>query len=360
MNKRDSEALKGLLLDRGFKEIQNIENADIILINTCSVRKHAEDRVFSLIGKLKKLKPPRIVAILGCMAQNFKHRLFQRFPHVNIVCGPSELLKIVEVIEKCTPQDKYLFTDIYPREESFYASCYRENNEYAYIIISTVCSNYCSYCIVPYVRGPLFLRQPHFIIEEIEKVVSRGIRNIILLGQNVNDYKLGNFDFVDLLYKVHQIKGLESIGFLTSHPKNISKRLIQAMQDVPKIKKHLHLPLQSASNRILRLMNRGYTFEEYLQIVELYRKTVKEGTLTTDIIVGFPTESDEDFQQTLKAIQQIEFDASFIFKYSVRPFTQSATLKDDVPPSIKEKRHNLLLEVQKDISKKKNVLKSTS
>jgi len=359
MNFRDSEALKSLFLKHGFLITNSLESADVILINTCSVRAHAEQRAFSFLGKLKRLKEKkcRIIGLIGCAAQNYKERIFKRFPFVDLVVGPANFYKLPYLILNL--KDKVLEVNFEKEIDALYTfDSDREFTNPAYVTISRGCSNYCSYCIVPYVRGELVCRSPDRIIEEIRDLVNKGMTNITLLGQNVNDYSYQEIGFLELLKKITEISGLEEVGFLTSHPKNISKELIIFMAYNPKVRKHLHLPLQSGSDRILRLMERGYTSGEYRKIVDFYRKHIPEGKLTTDIIVGFPTETEKDFELTLNLIKEIRFDAAYIFKYSPRPYTKAARfLKDDVPIKEKERRHSILLELQKKISLEKKCLK---
>ncbi len=368
MNTRDSEVIEGLFVSRGYEVAKGFEDADVILINTCSVRAHAEQRVFSLLGKfraLKRKRPHLLIGVVGCMAQNLGEGLLKRFPHIDFVCGPANIGQIPDLVDgKLRERALLEFTS---RPEEVYRTGYRASADHAYIVISTGCNNRCSYCIVPYVRGPLVCRRPEDIIEEIKITVEKGISNITLLGQNVNDYQYklqiadGGFqivDFVDLLYMVHEIKGVESIGFITSHPKNFSLPLIEAMANLPKLRKYLHLPVQSGSDRILELMNRGYSAQEYREKIALYRQKVKGGVLTTDVIVGFPTETEEDFLATKSLLEEVRFDSAYIFKYSPRKGTGAyKNFKDDVPHADKKRRHAILLELQKEISLNKSCAK---
>ncbi len=359
MNFRDSEALKSLFLKYGFLITNNLELADVILINTCSVRAHAEQRAFSFLGKLKRLKKKcRIIGVIGCAAQNYKEKIFKKFPFVDLVVGPANFYKLPSLILNL--KDKVLEIDFEKEIDALYAfDSGREFTLPAYVTISRGCSNYCSYCIVPYVRGELVCRNPDRIIEEIRDLVDKGITNITLLGQNVNDYNYEGIGFLELLGRIVKIESLKEVGFITSHPKNISKELILFIAENPKVRKHLHLPLQSGSDRILKLMERGYASREYREIVDFYRKHIPEGKLTTDIIVGFPTETEKDFELTLNLIKEIRFDAAYIFKYSPRSYTKATKfLKDDVSKEEKERRHFILLDTQKKISLEKKCLKS--
>ncbi len=402
MNDRDSEALLGLFLQEGYVQAKSEKEADVILVNTCSVRDHAENRALSLLGTYKKFKPgfegrktkdertkssvvpakrssfvPRkVIGLIGCMAQNKGDEIFSKMPHLDLICGPSSFFKIPEYIEKIKDQappatssrrdpaehhrcagGRLRIKDLKDkaRDESFYGSLYRQEPDHAQVVISTGCSNFCSYCIVPYTRGKLRPRNPENIISEIENNIKHGRRKITLLGQNVNDYYspkskvLSPKSFVELLREIDKIEGLEELDFVTSHPKNTSKELFKVMAESDKIRKHLHLPFQSGSNRILELMGRGYTREKYLELTNQYKQTTG-GTLGTDIIIGFSGETDQDFAQTRDLVEQVKFKYAFIFKYSPRFKTRAAEMADDVPEKVKSRRHKELLDLQKEIS----------
>lgn len=376
MNSRDTEALLGLFVDRGYIIAKDADETDIVLVNTCSVRAHAEDRARSYLGSFgKKGTGPStslrtnktknfVLGLIGCMAKNKGEEIFERMPHVDLICSPANFAKIPEYIEEIRSKKKRIIDlEDKVRDENFYKAAFRADSGRAQIIISTGCSNDCSYCIVPFVRGKLRLRKPGDIIDEVKRNISSGNKNITLLGQNVNDYKYSpqstvnspqknEVSFVDLLARVEEIEGLESLDFITSQPRNTSKELFTLIAKSPKIRKHLHLPFQSGSNRILELMNRGYTKEEYLRLVDDYRKIVG-GTLSTDVIVGFPAESDEDFNQTKDILEKVKFSHAFIFKYSPRSLAKSVDMTDDVAKEVKVKRHKILLDLQKKISLEK-------
>jgi tRNA-2-methylthio-N6-dimethylallyladenosine synthase len=297
------------------------------------------------------------------MAQNYKEKIFERAPEVDFVVGPSDIHKIPEILTKVRSQEsgvrskcllelKIWETDGNIRPEEIYHTGFYEDKNHAYVVISEGCSNFCSYCVVPYVRGPLRNRNYKDILKEIEEAVGKGISKVTLLGQNVNAYEFG-VDFIKLLRTVNNIKGLEEFSFITSHPKDTSVHLFKAMNNLDKLKKDLHLPVQSGSDRILGLMNRGYNRKFYLDLVQNYRKIIKDGQLTTDIIVGFPGETEEDFRDTYNLVKNVEFNAAYIFKYSSRPNTKAVALADDVPVKEKERRHKIILDLQKGISNKK-------
>jgi len=395
MNVRDSEVICGLLRANSYELTANHGEADIVLFNTCSVRQHAEDKVWSEIGRVAKMSPldsvhephrikaggtPRpqarkkIIGLVGCMAQNYKEKIFERAPHVDFVVGPSDIDKIPKILERVTRsqghkvisqplfEKKIWETDGETRPEEIYHTGFYEDKEHAYVVISEGCSNYCSYCVVPYVRGQLHNRHFEDILKEIEEAVDKGITKITLLGQNVCAYGAETrnqstetrsaFSFINLLELVNKIKGLRELSFITSHPKDTTTDLFKAMQDLEKLKKYLHLPVQAGSDRILKLMNRGYTRKFYLDLIEKYRKIVEGALLTTDIIVGFPSETEADFQDTYDLLNSAQFNSAYIFKYSARPGTEAAKMADDVSRKEKERRHKLVLDLQKQISKK--------
>lgn len=372
MNVRDSEVISGLLKREGYALTADQDKADIILLNTCSVRQHAEDRVWSALGKYKaqghswspgaNQVKKKIIGLIGCMAQHYKEKVFDRAPNVDFIVGPSDIHKIPEILKKLSTrfslvaagdlfERKIWETDGEIRPEEIYHTGFYQDKEQAYIVISEGCSNYCSYCVVPYVRRELRNRNYKDILKEIEEAVNQGITKFTLLGQNVNAYQFEDVNFVNLVNLVNLKKGVKEFSFMTSHPKDTTIELFRAMTQCDKLKKYLHLPLQSGSDRILKLMNRGYTKKIYLDLVESYRKIVKNGILTTDIIVGFPGEKEEDFQETYALVREIGSLAAFIFKYSPRPKTPAANLDDDVALKEKKRRHALILTMQKKMSK---------
>lgn len=352
----------GNFLERGYSLAEIPEEADLILVNTCSVREHAEDRAISFLGSLKQFyerrrtrgAEPKVIGLIGCMAKNRGEEIFEKMQHVSLVCGPGCFDRLPEYAEKVLRENiRIIDLDDKERDDSFYGAPYRIEPQHGQVVISTGCSNYCSYCVVPYVRGALRLRKPENIIAEVRKNVKLGKKSITLLGQNVNDYCFEGDDektnFVDLLSKVIAIDGVKEVDFISAHPKNTSEELISLIAKSDKIKKHLHLPFQSGSDKILQLMNRGYTKKEYFELVNDYRK-ITGGSLSTDIIVGFPGETDSDFEQTRDVVDQVRFKYAYIFKYSTRPGTSAAKLEDNVPEKIKKQRHQVLLSLQKEIS----------
>ncbi|MBU4377236.1 MAG: tRNA (N6-isopentenyl adenosine(37)-C2)-methylthiotransferase MiaB [Candidatus Omnitrophica bacterium] len=360
MNERDSEIIYGLMMDRGWKKAESADEADCVLINTCSVRHHAEQRAYSNMGmlaKLKRRKPHLVLGFVGCTAEKDKEIVFKRLPHVDLVVGPSSIYEIPDCIEEALGGRKKALRigrKVRPEHDN---PVYHEDSNRAYISISEGCDNFCSYCIVPYVRGRQRSRPADAIINEIRLAAKTGISEITLLGQNVNSYAKdieAGYNFTDLLKDVAKIDGVKRIRFVTCHPKDTKEELFRAMRDMPKVHRHIHLPLQSGSAAILKAMKRGYTSEHYLDLVEKLRKYMPDCNLTTDIIVGFPGESDKDFKDTLNIMKKIKFDSAYIFKYSPRPPAESCELEDDVTEDVKKKRHAVLLDEQKIISKMKS------
>jgi tRNA-2-methylthio-N6-dimethylallyladenosine synthase len=357
MNDRDSEIIYGLLLERGWKKAESIEEADCILFNTCSVRCHAEERAYSNMGalaRLKKRKPNTILGFIGCTAMKDKDRVFERLPHVDLVTGPADIYNIPDYLNVISESKKRILATVMKEKPDCENPLYRENKKSTYVSISEGCNNFCSYCIVPYVRGKQRSREKKSIINEIRTASLNGVKEVTLLGQNVNSYGKDLSDssnFINLLEEIHAIEGITRIRFITCHPKDTAEELFKTMRDLPKIYNHLHLPLQSGSAKILRAMKRGYTPTHYLRLIDKLRKYIPDCNITTDIIVGFPGESDKDFRDTFNIMKRIRFGSAYIFKYSPRPPAESSRLCDDVPLEVKKKRHSELLELQKDISK---------
>ena len=371
MNMRDSEFATGVLLDNGFSLAQSTDDADVVLFNSCSVRKHAEDRLFNNIWDLKKLKIKKkgmVIGLIGCTAQSYKEEALRRAGIIDFVCGPGNEADLPAIINKVLKDRlSVIATDKVDEKRPELFPKYRDGKFKAYVSISEGCDNYCSYCIVPYVRGRERSRRPEDIIREVKDLAERGFKEIALLGQNVNSYRSEarraglnlpygstSDEFVKLLELLNNIKGISRIRFMTSHPKDASPELFKAMRDLDKVCEHLHLPMQSGSDRILKLMNRGYTAAKYLKLVDSYRKNVPGGSITTDMIVGFPSETDKDFKKTYDIMKRVGFDGAFLFKYSPRAPVKASRLKDDVPEEEKGARLTKLLELQSATSEKRN------
>lgn len=364
MNVRDSEFVAGILVDRGYALSGSIEDADVILFNSCSVRKHAEERLFSNIGELNRLKKKRprlVIGLMGCTAQSYKEKALERAPMLDLVCGPGNEHDIPGLLDdviknRCAIVAADKVNDKRPE----ISTKYRAGNFKAYVSISEGCNNFCSYCVVPYVRGRERSRDAKDIVREVKDLAGKGFKEITLLGQNVNSYglttnnKKQTTEFIRLLRLLDAVKGIERIRFMTSHPKDAGADLFKATRDLKKVCEHLHLPLQSGSDRILGLMNRKYTAKKYMRLTEAYRKYLPEGSITTDIIVGFPSETETDFKKTFRLIKEIGFDSAFTFKYSPRPPAISARLKDDVPAKVKERRLAGIIKLQTEVSGLRN------
>lgn len=376
MNVRDSEVICGLLLKDGYELVENPEDADVLVFNTCSVRQHAEDKVWSEIGMICKRgmrdegrRTKKIIGLIGCMANNYGQDIFKRAPEVDFVVGTADIAKIPQILAKALKkqscqadgglfESKILETEGDIRPEEIYHTDFYKDKHHAYVVISEGCSNFCSYCVVPYVRGGLRHRESRDILKEIEEAVDNGITKITLLGQNVNAYKIQRhkdtktpYGFVDLIRAVNEIKGIGEFSFITSHPKDIQGDLFGTMAGLEKLKKYLHLPVQSGSDRILKLMNRGYDRKYYLDLIGKCRRIVKNVALSSDLIVGYPTETEEDFKDTYNLLKEARFNSAYIFKYSPRPHTKAAQIEDDVPLKEKQRRHKILLDKQKEISR---------
>lgn len=366
-NARDSEFAMGVLLESGFRQARSPQDADIVLFNSCAVRKHAEDRLFSNIAQLEELKakkPRLLVGLLGCVAQQHKARALERAPLVDFVCGPGNEWELPMIIGgMLKDRMSVVATDKVDAKRPELFPEFREGSCKAYVSIGEGCDNFCSYCIVPYVRGRERSRKVADILREVRDLGERGFKEVTLLGQNVNSFRDRGAGtrgrgpgeaFVRLLEAVNGIKGIDRIRFMTSHPKDASVGLFRAMRDLDKVCEHLHLPLQSGSDRILKLMNRGYTGSRYLKLADAYRKTVPGGSITTDIIVGFPTETKKDFERTTGLMERVGFDGSFQFKYSPRPPARASRLADDVPPPVKQERLAASLDLQCALAARRN------
>jgi tRNA-2-methylthio-N6-dimethylallyladenosine synthase len=362
MNERDSEAVKGLLLEHEFSLTPDMEMADVILLNTCSVRQHAEDRIFGrsgLLSDIKKRKPHTVVGIMGCMAQQHGSKFFNRIPSLDLVCGPGNLSEMPSLV-KGALDGKRKITATHRLNDLNYSMDgihYRTHTIKTHVNIMSGCDHKCTYCIVPFTRGIERSRPSVDVLEEVRGLVMRGFKDVMLLGQNVNCYgrKLKeNTNFGDLLRLLDKKSGIERLRFITSHPKDAHIQMFQAMADCSSVCEHLHLPVQSGSSRILKRMKREHKMEDYLRTIEEYRRLVPEGSITTDFIVGFPGETLEDYHATRHLLKEVQFDSAFIFKYSPRPGTPALRLPDDVPEAEKHRRHQELLNLQRSISFDKN------
>ena len=365
MNARDSEKIVGILEEAGYVEAES-EQADFVIYNTCTVRENANNKVYGRLGNLinmKKKNPFMRIALCGCMMQEptVVEKIKTSYRQVNLIFGTHNIYKFAELLVHCLQNDK-LLVDIWEDTDKIVEDLpiKRKYSFKSGVNIMFGCNNFCSYCIVPYVRGRERSREPKDIIRECEKLVADGVTEIMLLGQNVNSYGKNleqPVTFAELLRSINEIKGLKRIRFMTSHPKDLSDDLIRAMAECENVCPHMHLPLQSGSDRLLELMNRHYTKQQYLDIVTKLRQAIPDIAITTDIIVGFPGETEEDFQETLDVVKQVEYDNAFTFIYSKRTGTPAARMDNQVPEDvIKDRFDRLLAIVQENAAKKANLL----
>jgi len=363
MNARDSEEITGLLLERGYHLVDTEEAADVILYNTCSVREHAEDRVWSNVGRLKTAKaerPELVIGIMGCMPKAQQKKIFERLPHVDFISGPAQLYEVPDLIESTLVARRKVAAINQKQRSQFQQIPYHAGKVNALVTVMEGCDKVCSYCVVPYTRGPEVSRPAVQVVQEVRALVGAGYKEVMLLGQNVNSYgrrlpgEVGRAvhpaAFDSLLRQVNGVSGIERIRFMTSHPWDAAEVLFAAIRDLEHLCEHLHLPVQSGSDAILERMRRGHTAEHYLQQVALLRRHVPDVAISTDIMVGFPGEGEADFEATVRLMEQVQFDSVFIFKYSPRPFSASLNCKDDMPNAIKDQRLQTLLALQKKIS----------
>ncbi len=355
MNLADSSTLTSTLVTRGYRRVDDEAEADLIVLNTCSVREKAEERVFGRLGELykyKRAKPHMKIAVVGCMAQRLADDLVKRVPHVDFVLGTDRLFELPDALEGIEGTSSVMTA--FGHENMDMIQPIKETPYSGFITISRGCDNYCTYCIVPYVRGQERSHDAEYIVDSVRKMVDEGVVEITLLGQNVNSYTSGETDFPRLLERVVGETGIRRVRFMTSHPKDLSRRLVDVMAAEPKIMPHVHLPLQCGSNRVLKMMGRIYTVEHYLKIIDYIRTKLAYASITTDLIVGFPSETEEEFEQTLDAVRQVQYDSAFMFRYSVRPGTTAAKYDDDVPEADKIRRLNKLIKMQQEISYERN------
>ena len=376
MNVLDSEMVVASLRQSGYELTDSVDQADTILFNTCSVRQHAEDKIYSALGQLRRHKqqhPEKIIGVLGCMAQKDQRRIFARAPHVDLVIGPGQLQQTAGLIEAARAgRGRQLAVSLGRRDgpveqirrshETFDPlrdPAMRTTPFQAYLRIQIGCDKFCTYCVVPMTRGPEQGRPPEEILAEARLLADQGCREITLLGQTVNSYRYRSGDrttrLADLLVALHEIDGIQRLKFVTNHPQDTTVQLLETMRDLPKCCRYLHVPLQSGSNRILRAMKRGYTVEEYRDMMARIREILPETAVSSDFIVGFCGETEEDFQQSAALVRECRFKSSFVFKYSERPDTKAAELLvDDVPEEVKRRRNQELLALQDAISEEDN------
>jgi len=364
MNEHDSEKISGVLAAEGLASARDVEDADLVLVNTCSIREKAEQKFYSELGKLRLLKekhPSLVIAVSGCIAQQEGDRILKRAPFVDIIFGNQNIKDLPGLLSSLDAKRPEALTEFPEGYEHFILPAERRGSVASFVNIMYGCNNYCSYCVVPYVRGRERSRRPDDIVREVESLVASGVREVTLLGQNVNSYGMGldNKDggvcnFPELLRLVDSIDGLLRIRFVTSHPKDLSDSLVEAMATLPKVCENIHLPLQSASDNMLLAMNRRYGFLEYMDKIGRLRAEMSDMALSTDIIVGFPGETEEDYDNTVAALRDIRYDSIFPFKYSRRPNTKALTLSGHIPEDIKAARLDEIIRIQNEITEEKN------
>ncbi|MDD2397391.1 MAG: tRNA (N6-isopentenyl adenosine(37)-C2)-methylthiotransferase MiaB [Tissierellia bacterium] len=354
MNEHDSEKISGMLTSIGYEETTDDKSADLVIFNTCLIRENAELRVFGKLGEVKGLKrknPDMLVAVCGCMMQRqeTREKVLKKFSFVDIIFGTNTIHELPMLIYN-VEINKRKSVEIVDNTESIYENMpkQRKFKHKALVNITYGCNNFCTYCVVPYVRGREKSREPNEIIQEIKALSEDGCKEVTLLGQNVNSYGSNlekKVTFAELLYEINKIEGIERIRFMTSHPKDLTDDLIKAIKECDKVCKHVHLPVQAGSNNILSRMNRKYTKEHYLNLVEKLKKAVPDIAITTDIIVGFPGETEEDFLETIDIVKKVQYDSAFTFLYSVREGTEAAKMENQVPDEVKHERFDKLLDV---------------
>jgi len=357
MNVADSEVVLSIMNDGGFGITQSPDNADVIFVNTCSVRDNAEQRVRQRISTLKNYKrknPGVLIGVLGCMAERLRTELIDKGNVVDMVVGPDEYRRLPDLVDDAFNGQRGIAVKLSRVENYDDIMPLRTEGVAAWISVMRGCDKFCTFCVVPFTRGRERSRKLQSIVEEVERLSNRGFKEITLLGQNVNSYHDGEFDFADLIRRAGEVDRTIRIRFMTPHPQDMSEKLIHAIADNENVCNSIHLPVQSGSNRILQLMNRTYTVEQYFGLVEKIRIAIPNATLSTDIIAGFPTETESDHKQTLDVIQKVGYDGAFTFKYSPREHTKAWEMNDDIPDEAKVDRLNEIIELQQNISLKKN------
>ncbi len=362
MNEDDSDRILRLLGDLHYVETKEADHADLVLINTCSVREKPEHKVYSALGRYKKLKEGRgtIIGVAGCVAQQEGERLLDRVPYLDLVIGTQAIHLLPRMLERLEKKERVCETGLDPEGKYLTAPPFRKPlaRVKSFVTIMQGCDHFCSFCIVPYVRGREKTRPSREVLEEVRHLADMGVKEVCLLGQNVNSYGkgvVGELDFSDLLSRINEIEGIQRIRFTTSHPQDLSERLIQAFSKLEKLCDHIHLPFQSGSDRVLKRMHRGYTKASYLEKVDRLKNVCSSMAITGDVIVGFPGEEEEDFEETLALMKAVQFDDLFSFKYSPRKGTRAAEFEDRVEEKVKQKRLSILQELQREMTFQKNL-----
>jgi tRNA-2-methylthio-N6-dimethylallyladenosine synthase len=354
MNEHDSERIAGVLSENGYQLTEDIKDANLVILNTCSVRDKAEHKFFSEVGRirdLKKEKPDLLIGVGGCIAQQKGKEITKRTQGIDIVFGTRSIHEIPRLLDVLSEKSKHPVNVAEYKINTVSYPALRKNGVKAWVSIMYGCDNFCTYCVVPYTRGREESRPKEEILKEVQNLANQSFKEITLLGQNVNSYET---DFPTLLRYIHSVDGIERIRFMTSHPKDLSDELINAMAELPKVCNHLHLPLQSGSDRILKLMNRGYTYSEYKRKIDNIRDKMPGIGITTDIIVGFPGETEDDLNITLDVLRDVEYDNIYAFKYSKRQDTAAEKFDGHLPKNVKEERLSQVMSLQAEITTRKN------
>lgn len=353
MNLADSELIMGILKKQGFEITKELNSANVILLNTCSVRENAEEKIYHRLDHFKKIKrenPSAVIGVLGCMAERLRKNLIEEKKIVDVVVGPDEYRRLPEYIENAFGGSKGIGVKLSRTETYEDIEPYREDGISAWIAVMRGCDKFCSFCVVPFTRGRERSRSLNSIVSEIKNLSERGFKEVTLLGQNVNSYNDDGKDFADLLAAAASVDRNMRIRFTTSHPQDLTDKLLFTIAEHPNICNYIHLPVQSGSNRILELMNRTYTIEHYLNLIDKARKIILGVSFSTDIIAGFPTETEEDHLMTLEVLKKVRFDGAYMFKYSPREGTKAYNMIDDVPEEEKLRRLNEIIDLQQKIS----------
>lgn len=355
MNDNDSEIMSGILEGKGMRRVQTEAEADVVLVNTCVVREGAEERAvgrLNSLASLKKQKPGMIVGVTGCMAQKEGEQVSRKVPLADLVVGTRDLFKIGDLVDRASTQQEPIVAIDDVNKPVFLKNqpVRRKHGLKAFSTVMYGCNNFCSFCIVPKTRGREVSRPRADVVAEMQQMASQGYKEVMLLGQNVNSYLHNGDDFADLLSAVHEVEGMERIRFITSHPKDCSDKLIDTVAALPKLCTNFHLPVQAGSNRVLRRMKRFYTRDHYLDLIRRVRERVPGATISTDVICGFPGETDEDYQETFALLEEARWDSAFIFAYSPREGTKSAEWEDSIPDEVKRRRVHQCIQRQEQIS----------
>jgi len=360
MNEYDSDLVRSILKKENYEFVTDELAADIIMLNTCAIREHAHRKVYGRVHNIRHARgkdSPVMIGILGCMATNLRQDLLEdRGLKIDFIAGPDSYKRLPQLIHEASDEGQKSY-DVTLSEFETYSDIYPSRTERvnAWIAVMRGCNNFCTFCVVPYTRGRERSRSPENVVEEVRRLAAEGFKQVTLLGQNVNSYRYDDYDFAYLMDEVSKVDGIERIRFTSPHPKDFPDHLLDLMAVNPKICKHIHLPLQAGNNRVLDMMNRTYTNEEFLSLVDKIRNKIPGVALTTDIIVGFPTETDGEFEDTLQVVTKVQFDSAFTFKYSERQGTIAfKKYPDDVPEAIKTERIMLLNKIQKEITYQKN------